>query len=177
MARLDKLPSDSCLNGYVSPSDYMDTFSVSLVGREDLVTVDIRKLADQMLMADINWLNALLSLRDRVVKPLGLKTTADLRQDQKPVPLNVRQPGDRVGFFKIYELHANEILLGEDDRHQDFRLSVYRESGPVPRLYASTCCKRHNLFGHAYLALILPFHKQIAKTVLDAVIENRLEAA
>lgn len=176
MASTDTLSSESCLNGYVSSLDFLDTFSVSLEGREDLLRADMRQLADHVLMADIGWMNTLLDLRDNVVKPFGLKTTAELRREQKPVPLNIRQPGDRIGFFKIYELHTDEILLGEDDRHQDFRLSLYRESGPEPRLYASTCCKRHNVFGYAYLALVLPFHRKIAKSVLDTAVITPLEA-
>ncbi|QFT33223.1 hypothetical protein FIV00_22215 [Labrenzia sp. THAF82] len=176
MSIADTLPRDSRLNAYHSKGDYMDTFSVSLRGRPDLRSVDIRVLADHMLNADISWMNKLLSARDAVVKPLGLKTTDDLLKEQSDTPLAEREAGDRVGFFKIYSVGQNEIILGEDDWHQDFRLSIFRSVGEAPRVYATTCCKRHNLFGYAYLALILPFHKKIAATVLDTAIEEDLAA-
>ncbi|CTQ52919.1 hypothetical protein LP7551_01439 [Roseibium album] len=177
MSRSDKLPEQSCLNAYYTSGDFMDTFSVSMKGRDDLMTADIRVLADHILNADVTWMNALLRARDHVVKPLGLKTTDDLLQEQSDLPFADRLPGDRVGFFKIYRVDENEILLGEDDWHQDFRLSIFRETGDSPRVYASTCCKRHNLFGYIYLALILPIHKKIASTVLDNAVVQKLAIA
>jgi uncharacterized protein DUF2867 len=177
MSRADRLPAQSCLNAYYTSGDFMDTYSVSMKGREDLLRTDMRVLADHILNADVAWMNTLLRARDRVVKPLGLKTTDDLLLEQSGLPLADRQPGDRVGFFKIYRVDENEILLGEDDWHQDFRLSIFREIGDEPRVYASTCCKRHNVFGHVYLALILPIHKKIASTVLDNAVAQKLSAA
>lgn len=177
MSMRDRLPSDSILNTYYAPRDFMDVYSVSLQGRPDLQTADMRILANHILMADIGWMNALLSLRDTVVKPLGLKTTEDLGLEESGTPLEERQPGDRIGFFRIYRVEENEVLLGEDDWHQDFRLSLFRRNGHSPRIYASTCCKRHNIFGHVYLALILPFHKKIAATVLDTAVTQKLAAS
>jgi hypothetical protein len=177
MSRADKLPEQSCLKAFYASDDFMDTYSVSMKGREDLLEADMRVLADHILNADVAWMKTLLRVRDRVVKPLGLKTTDDLLLEQSDLPLADRKPGDRVGFFKIYRVDENEILLGEDDWHQDFRLSIFRETGDKPRVYASTCCKRHNVFGHVYLALILPIHKKIASTVLDNAVVQKLVIA
>ncbi len=174
MSRPDKLPVKSLLNDYRAPEDFLDVFSASLDYRSDLHTVDIRILADHLLNADIGWMKRLIAARDLVVKPLGLKTTDDLAREQSQLPPSKREAGDRIGFFRIYEVRRNEIVLGEDDWHQDFRLSIFRSEGRHPRVYASTCCKRHNLFGHVYLALILPFHKKIAATVLDCGLETKL---
>lgn len=177
MSMSDKLPAESSLNTYYSSRDFMDVYSVSLKGRPDLIEADMRILADHMLMADIGWMNTLLSLRDTLVKPLGLKTTTTLALEQSGKPVAEREPGDRIGFFRIYQVRDNEIVLGEDDWHQDFRLSIFRSEWPTPRVYASTCCKRHNFFGHAYLALILPFHKKIASSVLDNAVRQELSEA
>lgn len=176
MSRADKLPEDSRLNAYYVSGDYLDSFSSSLKGRQDLLSADIRLVADHVLDADIGWMNRLLSARDRIVKPLGLKTTDELLRKQSGLPVSERRVGDRIGFFRIYGVEKDEIILGEDDWHQDFRLSIFRSHGDDPRVYASTVCKRHNLFGYAYLALILPFHKKIAATVLDAAVERKLAA-
>ncbi len=176
MSQADTLPQESCLNAYYSVGDYMDTFSVSLEGREDLLFADIRVLASHILGVEIGWMNKLQAMRDRLVKPLGIKTTEELAQEQSGLPPADRQPGDRIGFFRIYSVGKNELVLGEDDWHQDFRLSIFRRTGEAPRAYATTCCKRHNLFGHAYLALILPFHKKIVSSVLDSAVEQKLVA-
>ncbi len=177
MSVSDRLPNESRLNLYHAKRDFLDVFSVSLDGRPDLVKADIRVLADHMLTADIGWMNALISLRDKVVSPLGLKTTKELAMDPSNAPISERQAGDRIGFFKIYQVDEDEIILGEDDWHQDFRLSIFRSKGSAPRVYAATCCKRHNLFGHVYLALILPFHKRIASSVLDRAVAKDLSPA
>ena len=167
MSQSDTLPNESLLHDYHAPGDFIDTYSVSLKGRPDLQEADIRVLADHILNADIGWMNVLLTARDRVARPFGLKTTDDLALQQSAAPVQSREPGDRIGFFRIYRVEEHEIILGEDDWHQDFRLAITRRNGKAPRVYASTCCKRHNLFGYLYLALILPFHKKIAATVLD----------
>eukprot|EP00903_Cladosiphon_okamuranus_P001244 g1242.t1 len=145
--------------------------------RPDLLDADMRVLANHILNADISWMRALLAVRDRLTGLIGMKTTDKLALEQSDMPLDMRQVGDRVEFFKIYSISDNEIILGEDDWHQDFRVSVLRTNGRSPRVYASTCCKRHNLGGYAYLALILPFHKLIARSVLDKAVESRLVAA
>jgi len=167
MSQADTLPTDSILNAYRAPRDFLDCYSVSIKGRPDLMEADMRVLADHVLNADIRWMKALLALRDRVTGLIGMKTTDKLALEQSQLPMDQRAPGDRIGFFKIYSVTQNEIVLGEDDWHQDFRLSLLRTEGAAPKVFASTCCKRHNLAGHAYLALILPFHKLIARSVLD----------
>ncbi|MES0879738.1 DUF2867 domain-containing protein [Roseibium sp. SCP14] len=177
MSKSDRLPEESFLNSYYAPGDYMDTFSASLEDRQDLQTADIRVLAAHILNAEIGWINALLKVRDVIVRPLGMKTTSDLAQEQLQVPLEAKQPGDRIGFFRVYRVTEHEIILGEDDWHQDFRMSIFRKTGPKPGVFTSTCCKRHNLFGHVYLALILPVHKKIAVAVLENATAQELTAA
>jgi len=177
MSQSDTLPVASLLNAYRAPRDFLDCYSVSLKGRADLQESDMRVLANHILNADIRWMRALLTMRDRLTGLLGMKATDELALEQSHLPLNQREVGDRLEFFKIYMVADNEIILGEDDWHQDFRLSVFRKTGSTPRVYASTCCKRHNLAGHAYLALILPFHKLIARSVLNRAVVSGLAPA
>lgn len=177
MSQADTLPEASLLNAYRAPRDFLDCYSISLKGRPDLQDADMRVLADHVLNADISWMKTLLSVRDRLTGLIGMKTTDRLALEQSSLPPDQRAPGDRIGFFRIYSVTGNEILLGEDDWHQDFRLSLLRLPGPSPRIFAATCCKRHNLAGHAYLALILPFHKLIARTVLDKAVAAKLKSA
>jgi hypothetical protein len=167
MAIRDKLPEDSLLNTYRATDDFLDTYSIPIRGREDLQTADMRVLAERILTADIGWITALMSFRDKLAGLVGMKTAQALAQEQSTENTSRRGEGDRIGFFKIYAVSENEIILGENDWHQDFRLSLYRQRREGARIYASTCCKRHNLAGHAYLALILPFHKMIVKSMLD----------
>ena len=78
MAMTDKLPEESLLNAYKAADDYLDTFSIPIRGREDLLTADMRVLAERILMAEIGWVTALLAFRDKLAGLVGMKTTKAL---------------------------------------------------------------------------------------------------
>ncbi|WP_428647923.1 DUF2867 domain-containing protein [Roseibium sp.] len=174
MSEADTLPDRSLLYAYRAPGDFLDCYSVSLGEHHDLQNADMRVLADLILNADIAWMRNLMALRDRVARFVGMKSGKALAMEQAPTPVAGRGVGERIGFFKIYQVAPDEIILGEDDWHQDFRLTILRDA---QRIYAATCCRRHNVFGHAYLALILPFHKLIVKSVLDKAVKASPAAA
>ncbi len=111
-----------------------------------------------------SWIGKLTVVRDAIVACFGLKTAkhlATLASDTK---------ADRVGIFKIYGTSKTEIVLGEDDKHLDFRVSVLCASGPAPessrQLTVSTVVHCHNLLGRAYLFAIAPFHRMVVKASL-----------
>ncbi len=77
----------------------------------------------------------------------------------------------RIHIFKIYETRTHEIVLGENDKHLDFRLSVLRQppatgTGDAPYLVLSTVVHCHNRLGRAYIMLIAPFHRLVVKSSL-----------
>ena len=60
-------------------------------------------------------------------------------------------------------------MLGEDDRHLDFRASLLlrpceAESGT--ELVATTVVHCHNVLGRAYLMVIRPFHHLVVRSNL-----------
>ena len=104
------------------------------------------------------WIGQLTGVRDMIVARFGLKTAkhlATLANDAK---------AERVGIFKIYSKNATEIIVGEDDRHLDFRVSVMCSGG---QLTLSTVVHCHNRLGRAYLLAIAPFHRLVVKASLD----------
>ncbi len=106
-----------------------------------------------------SWIRALMAARDRIVAPLGLKTSG--------VAATAR---DRVGFFPVLGESADRLVLGLDDRHLDFRLIVrLSPATPEPRLTATTVVRTNNRLGRAYLAAILPFHRLIVRAMLARV--------
>jgi len=65
-------------------------------------------------------------VRDMIVAGFDLKTAkhlASLANDAK---------ANRVGIFKIYSTSETEIVLGEDDKHLNFRVSVLCSAGVAP---------------------------------------------
>ncbi len=174
MAIVDTLPSTSLLLDYSRPGDYLDCYSVAFSNAWARNEATMIELATLCLLVDVKAMMLLLKLRNAIVKPLGLKTPKDLSPDT--VPARDKQVGDHIGFFRIYRIDDNEIMLGEDDIHQDFRVTITRSTTTPATLYMSTCCQRHNWFGHFYLAAILPFHKYGVTQLLNGA-AKKLAAA
>jgi len=99
----------------------------------------------------------------RVRRGIRLKTAKRLRS------MNA-EAEDRVDFFKIYSSSPTEVVLGEDDKHLDFRLSVLCSGQLSPEvgrhLILSTVVHCHNRLGRVYLFLIAPFHRLIVRSSL-----------
>jgi hypothetical protein len=100
----------------------------------------------------------LMRLRNALVKPLGLKTGL-------PKAHEVRKPmqiGDRARLFKLFQRAEDELLLGEDDKHLDFRVSVLRQHQNGQNwLTITTVVQYNNWFGGLYFSLIRPFHARL----------------
>jgi len=169
MSIAETLPPKSQLHEYARPRDFMDCYSVEINNQWATETATMQEIAALCFSVDVPGRAALTRLRTLLVKPLGLKTGDGLPPETQHTELRDKQPGDRIGFFRIYSINENEIILGEDDIHQDFRVTVLRSGTTPTKLFMATCCQRHNLFGHFYLALILPFHKYGVNALLDGV--------
>ena len=61
-------------------------------------------------------------------------------------------------------------MAGFDDHHLDFRVVVdVTTSGEGQQVTTTTLVRTHNRLGRAYLAIILPFHRLIVRTMLRQV--------
>ena len=77
------------------------------------------------------------------------------------------QPGNVAGIFHVLARNGDEILLGEDDRHLDFRLSVLvRRQAGVAWAVVTTVVRYNGLLGRAYFLPVRPFHKRIVPAML-----------
>jgi hypothetical protein len=157
------LPGESRATRFYASTDLEDAYAVRL---PEGASADPEVLARFLFSHQAPWVAGLLRLRDALVAGFGLKTAAQLAKAGGP-------GGEgRIGIFRIYEIHAHEILLGEDDKHLDFRLSVLRQlradagGGSAPHLVLSTVVHCHNLPGRAYILLIAPFHRQVVQSAL-----------
>ena len=105
------------------------------------------------------WVGWLLKVRDTIVACFGLKTAKHLAS-----------LASRIGAFKVYSTDQTEIVLGEDDKHLDFRISILCSGEAEPegshQLVLSTVVQCHNRLGRAYLFVIAPFHRLVVKASL-----------
>ena len=136
-------------------ADFADAYSTQVPGHD----LDTDTAAERLFARSPAWVTLLLILRNIIVMPFGLKTGAD--QDLSR---------DAVGIFPVIERRADYLLLGFDDKHQDFRVIVrIANEADAQTVTLTTVCRTHNLLGRTYLATILPFHRLIIRTMLSQV--------
>lgn len=147
-------PPSSAISGWYAGADLLDSFSIDTA---DGATM--RAIAHRALGAPPRWFRALVAVRDGAVAPFGVRTSGQLRR--------ARPDRLRVDFFPILSESADEIVLGEDDHHLDFRLSILRQAGPHgSTLIATTAVRTHNRLGRLYLRAIYPFHILVVRASL-----------
>ena len=155
------LPAQSAVATVFKSVHLADAFSIQLPSD---ASTDPDVLARFIFSVQPTWIAVLTNVRDGIVAGFGLKTAKHL------ATLSGEANADRIGIFKVYSKSETEIVLGEDDKHLDFRLSVLCTPGAAPplggQLTVSTVVHCHNLLGRAYLLAIAPFHRQVVKASL-----------
>jgi hypothetical protein len=137
-------------------AQFADAFRITVDG----TALDARRAADKMLGREPRWIETLIRLRNRVVAPFGLK---------RPLPAAPRV-ADAIGRFPVVSETPQRLVAGFDDKHLDFRVVVdVAAAGRGQSVTATTLVLTHNLLGRFYLAIILPFHRLIARAMLRQV--------
>jgi hypothetical protein len=115
------------------------------------------------------WVDMLLKMRGVVATMLGLRHGAEAGFEVSP---DARyEIGQRVGRFLIRSIERNELIVGENDKHLDFRISIYRSSlNGVETVTVSTAVEIHNIIGRIYMLVVEPFHRYIARTMLQRAV-------
>jgi hypothetical protein len=137
-------------------AQFIDAFSIGV----DDPALDARHAAEKMLGRSPRWIEFLLALRNRLVAPFGLKTS---------LPSGTA-PADAIGIFPILNETPDRLVAGFNDKHLDFRVVVdVATSGHGRHVTATTLVLTHNLLGRVYLAIILPFHRLVVRSMLQQV--------
>jgi hypothetical protein len=102
------------------------------------------------------WVNGLMMLRHWIVKPFGLKTEKETKPNK---------------IFPVIAQNENEIIMGIDDRHLNFRVSVLLDN-EKSYIYTTTLVHYNNGWGKAYFLLIRPFHKIIVRSQMKRLLKD-----
>jgi hypothetical protein len=138
-------------------AQFSDAFRVAVDG----TALDARGATERMLGHRPRWIEALMALRDCLVTPFGLKTSGDPR---------VGTSTDIIWIFPVLSQSPTRLVAGFDDTHLDFRVVVdVATAGPGQEVTATTLVLTHNWLGKVYLAIILPFHRLIVRSMLRQV--------
>lgn len=145
MQTVTTVPVDPTFAASLPGCDFADAFTVT-VPRRDL---DAREISAMFFSTPPAWASALLSTRNAIMGRLGYKA-----------------PAIRKGFPVLRE-SADEVVSGLDDGHLDFRaLMRVVPEGNGSRITLTTAVATHNWIGRSYLALIMPFHKLIVRSMV-----------
>lgn len=139
-------------------ANWADCYQIELVGAAKSAS----EIAHLTLDTFPAWVSLLMRLRNRAVALFGLKA-ADDRPDS--------QNTEVIGIFPVVSRSQDEIVLGFDDRHLDFRIVIHVENvGPTrQRISTTTLVNRKILLGRIYIAVVTPFHKLIVSTMMSGL--------
>lgn len=139
---------------------YEDTFSIT-VNRAHLSFEEIQ--AAFIKTKGPWWIDFLFSIRDAVVGCFGISTRADHQRSK-----------NSFGLFPILQRRPRELVLGEDEKHLNFRILLKLDS-PVAGSYKlsfKTLVHFNNLLGRLYYIPVKPIHKLIVPGMLQRVAKN-----
>jgi hypothetical protein len=163
------LPVHSLAHHYL-PADYADVFGTDVPGNERLTP-------DNLLITfwtDFpEWVQMLFKLRDRLVRPFGLKAGAKDEDFRHRLEEAVRSSG-RFHLMTVLAKSANETLVQLADRHLTAIMSFHQEKSAGNRLiiHIATIVHYHNVGGKVYFFFVRPFHKLIFRTMMKRSIRK-----
>ncbi len=141
--------------------DFSDTFATT--NHQN----DLQTITNLIFNTIPTWLTWLLNIRNWLVQFIGLK-------HEKPAGYHTNyEVGGYVAFFKIFKISSNEITLGADDSHLNFRAIVTDTQTEHFNIKVTTLVKFNNKTGKIYMKIIAPFHRFVVKQIVkQAFVEN-----
>ena len=140
-------PENSMISANFETVDYCDSYRIRKTTGEN-----VEEITNKLFEAPKwpKWVQGLMKTRDFLVRPLGLKTAKETQSDK---------------IFPVIARTENEMIMGIDDRHLNFRVSVLidREKSYI---HITTLVQYRNRLGKAYFLLVKPFHKMIVRSLL-----------
>lgn len=153
---LEAPPRAAIIQSGFGAADYIDAYKI--VASEDGSIDTILNKAFKLPA----WTLVLLKMRNSLVSSFGLKTDQFISTDKTHYEI-----GSKAALFTVIDRNENEIVMGEADKHLNFRTSVRRleENGKIS-VCLTTIVKYNNAWGRVYFFFVKPFHRAIMKSLL-----------
>jgi hypothetical protein len=141
--KLNVPPENSMISQGFGRVDYCDSYRITKATNDNS-----ERIAMQLFKLP-KWVVALLNVRNRIVKLFGLKTGTE----------------SEATIFPVIAQNENEILMGVNDKHLNFRVSVLidREKSYI---YTTTLVHYNHNWGKIYFLFVKPFHKIIVRAMV-----------
>jgi len=158
-ARAVPMPGNSVLAPLYAGANLLDAFAIQVPME---ASDDLEVLARIALERPAWWIRALTYIRDVVMATVGVKSS-------QAVGVAGATQGPVIGYLPLLARSATELVLGADDQHLDFRVTVQLRTDAANgrELIVGTVVHCHNRLGRIYLAAIAPFHRVILRANLE----------
>jgi hypothetical protein len=153
------IPQQSQIASRLHGADFHDCYETEIA----LTSSSALELYLKVVAATPRWVNAMMTLRNRIVQLAGLKNLGALGDTDAAKPASAYRLGDRVGIFSIVYLSEQEVILGDSDKHLNVEVSVCKLPGKVA---VSTVVHTHNALGRIYMLFVAPAHRRIVPATL-----------
>jgi hypothetical protein len=121
------------------------------------------------------WVEKLLILRNNIVRVFGIKSP-NLREKEQYLSSFKCAEGEEIGLFKVFSKSPNEVILGQDDKHLNFRVSLFIQNiggkAGEKTIVITTAVIFNNWFGRLYFLPVKPFHKLVVPAILKGMVRK-----
>jgi hypothetical protein len=154
-------PRESRLLNLYDDAQLQDAFAAPLPADTDS---NPEVLARFLMANQAPWVTALMAIRDAIASLFGLKTAKYL------LSADAQTSSQQIHYFPVLESYPDEIVLGVNDRHLDFRLSLLCRNPDALNhrrtVVLCTVVHCHNCLGRIYLTIIAAFHRAVVRSGL-----------
>lgn len=158
-ARATTPPVESRLAASFKDADLSDAFAITLPPR---ATRNVVELAKTVLSNPPAVVAPLMRIRDAIMSRFGVKTATDIGRAAAGRPLGA------IGPFGVEEISPQEVVMGENDRHLNFKTSfLVRQTAEGRELVWITAVRCNNTLGRVYLTAIAPVHRRLLPAFLN----------
>jgi hypothetical protein len=169
-----ELPDKSILKKDEKHFDYIDSYQSEFLDKNN--NINPTEIGKAFFSSGPKWVEKLFALRNKIARLFGLKTSGSNTDKQKQLNNFKCEPGEQLGLFKVFNKTNNEVVLGEDDKHLNFRVSLLLDKiiNDIDKktLTITTTVKFNNWFGRLYFLPVRPFHKLIVPKMLQGIIKE-----
>ena len=123
------IPSMSKLKNDEKSFRYIDSYMGHyLTNSHDYTISDIGEL---FFTSGPKWADYLMSTRDKIVGLFGLKIVPKISEEEQNHGAFMFEEGEQLNIFKLYNKSESELIMGDIDKHLNFRVSLLLDSTDV----------------------------------------------
>ncbi|MFY6883483.1 DUF2867 domain-containing protein [Acinetobacter baumannii] len=159
---LSALPIDSQISSQLNNAYFQDSWSIVL-GQPDL---SVFEQLIKLFQHTPQWIEWSMNMRNKITSKIGLKDLESFKQIDTHKKENEYVAGDRIGIFTFLQRTENELVIGDDDKHLNVTLSIYKNED-TQVLTVTTIVHIKNWLGRLYMLPVTPAHRKIVPATLQ----------